>query len=263
MSVGGTTTILYTDICRSSELLAAVGAEAYAAIFSAHVALVRSEVEARGGRLSKLLGDGVLALFDSVHAGVTAAVAVQQAVDRANRRGNGPVLDVREGLAVGDVVASDDELFGGALVVARRLCDSAEAGEILVSDLVRLLIEGRDDIVLEQAGERGNALEFPNLAVDEDLHMTIFSHQTLFVHGWTLMNTDLPSEETIGVYLCLSVDENFRLRLIASGTPAFPANRGRRDGGIRLVRLRRWLGREGRRGPRKKLETGDLLWRCR
>jgi DNA-binding NarL/FixJ family response regulator/class 3 adenylate cyclase len=200
VSVGGTTTILYTDICRSSELLAAVGAEAYAAIFSAHVALVRSEVEARGGRLSKLLGDGVLALFDSVHAGVTAAVAVQQAVDRANRRGNGPVLDVREGLAVGDVVASDDELFGGALVVARRLCDSAEAGEILVSDLVRLLIEGRDDIVLEQAGERAlkgihdvvpaSAVRWEPLALEAPLRVIVADDANLIRAGVVRLLSD-------------------------------------------------------------------------
>src|SRR5262245_54964238 len=111
VTVGGTTTILYTDICKSSELLAEVGDEGHAAIFSADGAVVVAEVEERGGRVSKLLGDGVLALFDSVHAGVTAAVAVQQQVDRANRRGAGQAIGLREGIAVGDVVAADDDLF--------------------------------------------------------------------------------------------------------------------------------------------------------
>jgi len=198
--VGGTTTILYTDICKSSELLADVGDEGYAAIFSAHVALVRAEVEARGGRVSKLLGDGVLALFESVHAGVTAAVAVQQQVDRANRRGGGPALGLREGLAVGDVVAADDDLFGGALVLARRLCDSAAPGEILASDLVRALVDGRSDISLEPAGERAlkgipevvraSAVRWEPLPIEAPLRVIVADDATLIRAGVVRLLSD-------------------------------------------------------------------------
>jgi DNA-binding NarL/FixJ family response regulator/class 3 adenylate cyclase len=153
VTMTGTTTILFTDITASSELLATIGDEAYASIFAAHVSLIRLEVEARGGRVSKLLGDGVLALFDSAHAGVTATVAIQQAVDRANRRVESP-LGIKAGIAVGEVVVAEDDLFGGALVTARRLCDSADAGQILISDVVRALLDGRSDIEIEPLGER-------------------------------------------------------------------------------------------------------------
>jgi DNA-binding NarL/FixJ family response regulator/class 3 adenylate cyclase len=161
VSVAGTTTILYTDITRSSELLSEIGDERYASLFAAHVGLVRTEVESRGGRISKLLGDGVLALFDSAHSGVTAAIAIQQVVDRANRRQDAQPLGLKAGLAVGDVVVAEDDLFGAALVLARRLCDSATSGEILVSDLVRALVEGRTDIDLVALGER-NLKGIPN-----------------------------------------------------------------------------------------------------
>ena len=150
--MAGTTTILFTDIALSSDLLAAVGDEAYASVFSAHVAAVRREVETRNGRISKLLGDGVLALFDSAYAGVTAAIAIQQQVELANRRGTGPALGLRVGLGVGEVVEADDDLFGAAMVLARRLCDAAEPGEILISPLVAALVGPRADLRLEPRG---------------------------------------------------------------------------------------------------------------
>jgi len=150
--VTGTTTIMYTDLVGSSELLAAMGSDGYAAYFSNHVATIRTEVEARGGRVNKLLGDGVLALFDSAYAGVTAAIAVQQAVDAANRRGHGPDAGLRVGLSVGEVVEASDDLFGTALVVARRLCDVAAAGDILVSEIVTALVGGRSDVEFTTLG---------------------------------------------------------------------------------------------------------------
>jgi DNA-binding NarL/FixJ family response regulator len=48
---------------------------------------------------------------------------------------------------VGDVVDDGaDDVFGAAVVVARRLCDAATPGKILASDLVRSLIGNRPDI---------------------------------------------------------------------------------------------------------------------
>src|SRR5262245_42227816 len=82
----------------SSELLATVGADGYAAMFSAHTATLRSVIVARGGRVAKLLGDGVEALFDSAYAGVMAAVDAQQAVELVNRRGANAVLGMRIGI---------------------------------------------------------------------------------------------------------------------------------------------------------------------
>ncbi len=152
--MAGTTTIMFTDLERSSSLLAARGDDGYAALFSAHVALLRGEIERQGGRIAKLLGDGVMALFDSAHSGVKAAIAVQQAVERANRRDPSSAVGLRVGVSVGEVVEATDDLFGAALVMARRLCDDAEPGQILVSDVVRLLVGGRVDVVFEPLGLR-------------------------------------------------------------------------------------------------------------
>jgi DNA-binding NarL/FixJ family response regulator len=44
------------------------------------------------------------------------------------------------------VVEGADDLFGSAIVLARRLCDAAGAGQILVGDLVRALVGGRPQL---------------------------------------------------------------------------------------------------------------------
>jgi DNA-binding NarL/FixJ family response regulator/class 3 adenylate cyclase len=145
---------MFTDLAASSELLATVGDEGYATLFSAHAAMLRSVVIAHGGHIAKLLGDGVEALFDSAYAGVMAAIDAQQALDLSNRRGTTPVLGMRIGIAVGEVVEATDDLFGTALVTARRLCDGAEPGQIVVSEIVVALIGSRTDVQFEPLGTR-------------------------------------------------------------------------------------------------------------
>jgi DNA-binding NarL/FixJ family response regulator/class 3 adenylate cyclase len=151
--VAGTTTIMFTDLVMSSEILADLGGDGYAELFRAHVTVLRRPIEARGGRITKLLGDGVLATFESSYDGVLAAIAVQQEVDLSIRRGGLPI-GVRIGLSVGEVVSAADDLFGSALVAARRLCDVADPGQILVSELILGLIGSRSDVRIEPAGHR-------------------------------------------------------------------------------------------------------------
>jgi len=61
--VAGTTTVVFTDVSESSTVLASVGDDAYARIFADHVSLLRTAAERHGGRVTKQLGDGVLAVF--------------------------------------------------------------------------------------------------------------------------------------------------------------------------------------------------------
>jgi tetratricopeptide (TPR) repeat protein len=52
-------------------------------------------------------------------------------------------LAVRVGLHVGEPVVDEDDYFGISVNIAKRLCDSAEAGQIIASDVVRQLAEPR------------------------------------------------------------------------------------------------------------------------
>ncbi|MHB8466056.1 MAG: LuxR C-terminal-related transcriptional regulator [Acidimicrobiales bacterium] len=143
----GTTTIVFTDVTASTELVRRLGDAQAASVMARHVHLLRTEAEQCHGRVAKTLGDGVMALFPTAYDAAVAATAMQQSADRAARRGETPEFGLRIGINVGDVVdASDNDVFGVAVVVARRLCDAAKPGQILASDLVRLLIGNRPDV---------------------------------------------------------------------------------------------------------------------
>ena len=78
------------------------------------------------GEVVKGTGDGSLALLPSADLLVRAGAAIAEAARR-----NGMAL--RIGLASGDVVRTDADCFGEAVVIAARLCAGAEAGQVLVA----------------------------------------------------------------------------------------------------------------------------------
>jgi DNA-binding NarL/FixJ family response regulator/class 3 adenylate cyclase len=148
--MAGTTTIVFTDITGSTEIVHRLGDAKGAGTLTSHLRLLRGEVERFHGRVVKTLGDGVMAVFSTAFDGVLAATTMQQVADRVARTGEGPDLGLRIGIHVGDVIEDDvDDLFGAAVVVARRLCDTAQPREVLVSDVVRLLVGNRPEVTFE------------------------------------------------------------------------------------------------------------------
>jgi DNA-binding NarL/FixJ family response regulator/class 3 adenylate cyclase len=146
----GTTTIVFTDITGSTEMVHRLGDAKGAGTLTSHLRLLRGEVERFHGRVVKTLGDGVMAVFSTAFDGVLAATTMQQVADRVARTGEEPDLGLRIGIHVGDVIEDDvDDLFGAAVVVARRLCDTAQPREVLVSDVVRLLVGNRPEVTFE------------------------------------------------------------------------------------------------------------------
>jgi hypothetical protein len=81
-------------------------------------------VESHGGRVVKMLGDGVLALFEDNSAAISAVVEMQ----RIHQKGKNLVkqahhLPIRIGVACGDVEIVDGDCYGDAVNVAARLSD--------------------------------------------------------------------------------------------------------------------------------------------
>ncbi len=144
-----TTTVMYVDLDRSIRILDEMGEMAYASLFNSHVASIRRAVGSQRSRIDKVLEDGVLVHFDSTYSAIRAARSIQQLVEKSERDYRS-TLKVRIGMAVGEVVETDDETYGATLMLARRLCRSAaRPGDILVSDLVRALLASRGDIEFE------------------------------------------------------------------------------------------------------------------
>jgi class 3 adenylate cyclase/tetratricopeptide (TPR) repeat protein len=139
----GTATVLFTDLVGSTALRARIGEDQADALREQHDALIHGAITTRQGVVVKHTGDGVMATFSAAVDAVTAAVALQQAIDDHNRRAVDERLDVRVGISVGDVSFSEGDCFGLPVIEAQRLEAAAEGGQILCSDLVSRLARGR------------------------------------------------------------------------------------------------------------------------
>ena len=128
-------TVLFTDIVGSSAKVAAIGDRRWRVLLDEHDHAVAQLVATFGGTLIKTTGDGVLATFDGPGRALRCAGAIRAAVLRLG-------LDVRSGLHTGEVERRGDDITGMAVVIARRICDLASAGEILVSRTVTDLVVG-------------------------------------------------------------------------------------------------------------------------
>ncbi len=151
----GTLTVLFTDLVASTELFQRLGDEAADRVRRAHFRLVRDAVSARGGQEVKTMGDGLMVVFASALDAVACAVAVQQGV-YAHNQGDGrdTPLGVRAGLESGEPIRKEGDYFGTPVVVAKRLCDSASGGQIIVSQVVRNLVGSRGDYVFVELDAR-------------------------------------------------------------------------------------------------------------
>jgi class 3 adenylate cyclase len=147
-----TVSVVFTDLVGSTELSARLGPDDAEVLRQTLFSLLRAGVAAWGGREVKNLGDGLMVVFPSVRAALDGAVSMQQAVEGHNRSG-GEALAVRVGLAHGDTTPEDGDFFGEPVVVAARLCAVARGGQILASDVVRVLAGPRGAHRFSPVGE--------------------------------------------------------------------------------------------------------------
>jgi class 3 adenylate cyclase len=151
-----TLSILFTDLVASTELAVRVGPDRADVIRARHFATLRDAIAAAGGREVKTLGDGLMVTFRSVAAAMQCAVWMQQAVQAENAAAacvlSHPELLLRIGIGVGEVVCEGSDLFGLPVVEASRLCDQAAGGEIVVSDLARILVGRRGGHIFVRRG---------------------------------------------------------------------------------------------------------------
>lgn len=136
------TTILFTDLVNSTEVIQRLGDERAQQAFATHHARLGELVSGHGGRELQWLGDGLMAAFPSTGDAVRCSVAMQRA---ARQPIAGERVEMRVGLNVGEILEqeSGSGYFGTPVVVASRLCARASAGQILASQLVSGLLAGR------------------------------------------------------------------------------------------------------------------------
>jgi class 3 adenylate cyclase/tetratricopeptide (TPR) repeat protein len=102
---------------------------------------------AHDGEVIHFYGDGSLTIHTSAIHAVNCAVALQR-----DLRG-GPVIPVRIGIHMGEVVRKDETVYGNAVNIASRIQELGPAGSILVSESISEQLSNQSDIKLNYVGQ--------------------------------------------------------------------------------------------------------------
>jgi class 3 adenylate cyclase len=148
----GIRTILFTDIVGSTSLTRKLGDEAAMELLAVHDKIVRDALADLDGREVKHLGDGIMASFVSAASAVKCASRVQRDIAKHNAKKRDRSFKVRAGVAAGEPVEHHNDLFGVTVQLAARLCSHADAEQILVSNVVAELCQGKV-LAFEDLGE--------------------------------------------------------------------------------------------------------------
>lgn len=137
------TVILFTDIEGSTAMTAELGDSRAQVRVRTHNSVMDRALDANGGRKVKNTGDGLMATFASVSQALRCAVEAQQAFTAHNAERPDDTVHVRMGINAGEPLSEFDDLYGLVVNTAARICDAADAGEILASNVVRELATGK------------------------------------------------------------------------------------------------------------------------
>ncbi len=151
----GTVTLLFSDIEQSTARAVELGDERWFEVLSRHNRTLRRLLPGFGGNEIKSQGDGFMLSFASARDAVRYSVATQREITAASSQTDGAEsIRIRIGVHTGEVIVDEDgDLFGRHVNMAARVAGEARGGEILVSSLVREIIEPRGDIRFGPARE--------------------------------------------------------------------------------------------------------------
>jgi Protein of unknown function (DUF4242)/Adenylate and Guanylate cyclase catalytic domain len=134
--------ILFTDIVDSTRLTQQLGDRAAMRFLRKHDSIVRTVLARFGGSEVKHTGDGILGAFASAFQAVGAGMQIQRTLhERDDAEQDTP--HVRIGVAAGEPVTEEGDLFGAAVQQAARLCACAQPDCIVVSSGVHDLCRGK------------------------------------------------------------------------------------------------------------------------
>ena len=144
--------ILFTDIESSVATTLRLGDAEAMELLRVHNKVVRDALKTHHGREVKHTGDGVMASFVSASAAVECAITIQRALAIHIEQNPEQAFRVRIGISAGEPVMEDQDLFGAAVQLAKRICDYAEPSSVLVAHVVWELCMGKK-LLFADSGE--------------------------------------------------------------------------------------------------------------
>ncbi|MFW5688452.1 MAG: 2TM domain-containing protein [Spirochaetota bacterium] len=122
-------------------------------LLATHNRIVRSTVDAHGGRVIKTVGDAFLCEFPNTVNAVKSAVEIQEAVGIHNSDDPDLPLHVRIGVHLGDIYFLEDDAVGDGVNVVTRLQSVAQPGRICISQDVYHLVTNKLPYTMTHLGK--------------------------------------------------------------------------------------------------------------
>lgn len=149
-------TIMFTDIKGSTSYYEARGDIDGRVMVHRHNEIVLPAIKDNGGTVLKTIGDAIMSVYDEPHAGVKAAIDIQQRLYKYNRgRQEKEQIHVRVGLNYGTGLVEKNDVYGDVVNVASRVESLAGADEILVTDDLYRKVKNSDDFIFRYAETTG------------------------------------------------------------------------------------------------------------
>ena len=148
--------ILHSDLTGFVRLMEGGEERTVALLKSAQADIWRPTIHRAGGSLVNIVGDSVLAEFDSAVTAVATAIDIQEQMTEFNSMLDEPQrLNFRIGLHLGEVIIDEEtsSIFGDGVNVAARIQAMAEPGGIAASRAVRDVAELRSEYAFVDGGE--------------------------------------------------------------------------------------------------------------
>ena len=138
--------IMYTDVVGYSKLTGD-NQEIALIILEEHNKILNKFTKIYKGKIVKLTGDGLCALFDSPLGAIKCAIDIQKALDKRNKLNiKERKIQIRIGLHYGSFVERDDDVFGDGVNLAKMIEPIAPHGGIAISSTINDMIWDESDI---------------------------------------------------------------------------------------------------------------------
>ena len=144
--------IVFTDLEGSTALTEEVGQSEFMLLLTEHDLIIRSALVAQKGREVKHTVDGFLISFDAATDALSFCVTAQQGFRGRLEAGARHDLSIKVGVAAGEPVDHNDDIFGTAVNLASRLCGEASGGTVFTSGDIPGI--AGDEFRFREAGDR-------------------------------------------------------------------------------------------------------------
>lgn len=130
------TTVMFTDIVKSTQLVLEVGDFQWMKLLQSHHALIRKNLENYSGIELQIIGDGFFMCFHSTEKAIECARNIHNDMKKVN-------LPIRIGIHTGEVLLQNDLTLSGLTIhIASRVTAVACADQIVVSQTVKDVVTG-------------------------------------------------------------------------------------------------------------------------